>query len=478
MPLLQETGYVPTEKYAKCDELLNHARRLGHKFGLYSRTTFQTEVTRLEWDGSARKWLVYTDREDVFRASFVVSAAGPLHRPKLPNIPGLKRFSGHSFHTTRWDYQYTGGDHTGTLQKLSDKRVGIIGTGATAVQVIPHLGQWARELFVFQRTPSSVDVRNNRPTDPKWVQSLGPDWQKKRMDNFNMIVNGGHQDEDLVADGWTDIMRKLTPQSVGSNAEDAEKTQVRRQLLDFEKMESIRSRVDSIVEDAATAERLKPYYNQFCKRPCFHDQYLQSFNRSNVHLIDTDGHGVRELTEKGVIANGEEYELDCLIYATGFDIASELSERSGFEIHGEQGLTLADKWRNGASTLHGCTTRGFPNICFISIVQAAFTPNVIHATDEQAKHFAYMIKETKMRGAATFQPTEIAEKQWVSRILALGKFREAFNRECTPGYYNNEGKLDDAAARNATYGGGPLEFFDLIDRWRKNGDMEGMELKV
>lgn len=479
MPLLHETGYVPTEKYARCDELLRHAQMLGRRYDLYDKTRFQTEVTKLVWDDTRTQWIIHTDRGDSLRARFVVSASGPLHRPKIPGLKGIREFRGNSFHTTRWDYDYTGGDDRGNLHKLADKRVGIIGTGATSVQVVPRLGEWAKELFVFQRTPSSVDVRGNRPTDPDWVKTLGKGWQKKRMDNFNIIVNGGHQPVDLVADGWTDILRKLAPQRVDAKdgSIDLVEGAKRRQMYDFEKMEQIRARVDSIVQDPTTAEKLKPYYNQFCKRPCFHDEYLQTFNRPNVTLVDTDGKGVQSITEKGVVANGKEYELDCLIYATGFDLVGEWSHRNGYDIVGEDGQALSEKWHAGLSTFHGWTTRGFPNCCFISVAQAAFTPNVIHVTDEQAKHFAYVIGEARRRGVRTFQPTQAAEDGWVDTIVELAKLKDEFNRECTPGYYNNEGKPSMLAARNANYGAGPLEFFDLMARWRAKGDLAGLELR-
>lgn len=278
MPLLDETGYVPTEKYARAKELLKHAEMIGNRYGLYPKTLFQTEVNTLTWNEEASQWIVKTNRGDNIKAKFVIPAAGPLHRPKLPGTPGLETFKGHSFHSSRWDYDYTGGDPNGGLTKLANKRVAIIGTGATAVQIVPHLGEWAKHAYVFQRTPSSIDVRGNKFTDEEWVKTLGDRWQKKRMDNFNIIVNGGHQDEDLVSDGWTDILRQLIVRAEDGQTESPEALAAKRQLADFKKMEQIRKRVDSIVEDPATAESLKPYYNQFCKRPCFHDEYLDTFN--------------------------------------------------------------------------------------------------------------------------------------------------------------------------------------------------------
>jgi len=243
--------------------------------------------------------------------------------------------------------------------------VGIIGTGATAVQCVPHLGAGAKELFVFQRTPSSIDVRNNRPTDPEWAASLEPGWQQARMDNFNILVSGGFAEEDLVADGWTDIIRNLGMIARNKAAnQGVQDPAALVQLADFQKMEQIRARVDSVIQEPATAEALKPYYNQFCKRPCFHDEYLATFNRPNVTLVDTAGRGVEAITEKGVVAGGVEYELDCLIFATGFEVGTSYARRAGYEIEGRDGVTLTQKWAEGISTLHGLHSRGFPN-CFI-----------------------------------------------------------------------------------------------------------------
>ena len=267
MPLLDEMDYVPSQKYAGGQELLQHSQAIGKKYGLYERALFQTEVKGLVWQEEKARWDVKTDRGDVISSRFVIPAAGPLHRPKLPDLPGLDAFKGHTFHTSRWNYDYTGGDPSSPpeeLTGLSDKTVGVIGTGATAVQIVPHLGKWAKQLYVFQRTPSSIDVRGNHTTDPEWVKTLGEHWQKKRMDNFNIIVNGGQQDVDLVSDGWTDILRKLVARSSKHDAEaDPKILAQKRQFLDFEKMEQIRHRVDDLIQDPETAEGLKPWYNQF-----------------------------------------------------------------------------------------------------------------------------------------------------------------------------------------------------------------------
>ncbi|WP_293907347.1 NAD(P)/FAD-dependent oxidoreductase [Phenylobacterium sp.] len=478
LPLLEEVGYLPVEKYSRAPEILRHSRAIGEKFDLYKAALFQTEVTAMRWDEGAARWAVETNRGDALKARFVVMANGPLHRPKLPGIPGVEGFKGHSFHTSRWDYDYTGGDSNGGLEKLKDKRVAIIGTGATAVQCVPHLGEWAKELFVFQRTPSSIDVRNNRPTDPSWADSLEPGWQQARMDNFNTLVSGGFAKEDLVQDGWTDIIGNilLLARKKMEAGEIVENPAALMQLADFKKMEQVRARVDSVVQDPAKAEALKPWYNQFCKRPCFHDEYLDAFNRPNVHLIDTKGQGVERITEHGIVIDGKEYEVDCLIYATGFEVGTSFTRRSGYELYGRDGHSLTEKWANGASTLHGLLTRGFPNCFIVSNTQSGFTANFPHMINEQSKHIAYVLKHAVDRQVRTVEPTAEAEAAWVQTIIDLSLMREAFLKDCTPGYYNNEGKPEVIAKQNGSYGAGPVAFVKVLEHWRESGTLEGLEL--
>jgi len=478
LPLLEELGYIPKEKYTHAPEILKHSRAIGEHFDLYRNACFQTEVTEVRWDDDAQRWIISTNRADRMRARFVCMANGPLHRPKLPGIAGVETYRGHSFHTSRWDYDYTGGTSDGGLAGLAGKRIGIIGTGATAVQCVPHIGAAAGELFVFQRTPSSIDVRNNRDTDPAWAKSLEPGWQKRRMENFNNLVSGIPESEDLVGDGWTDIIGKLLVM-VRNNANadfSPEGLAQTMELADFEKMEQIRSRVDQIVHDNSTAEALKPYYRQFCKRPCFHDEYLQTFTRPNVTLVDTAGQGVDRITERGVVANGVEYELDCIIYATGFEVGTEYSRRAGYEIIGRDGITLTEKWADGASTFHGFHTRGFPNCFIISNLQSGFTVNFPHMLSEQATHLGYILSHAEKNGITRIETTKKAEDEWVQKIISLSQMNVKFLESCTPGYYNNEGKPSDRAIQNGSFGGGSVAFIQLLENWRADKSFAGLEL--
>ena len=476
LPLLEEIGYVPTEKYSKAPEILAHSRAIGEHFDLYRNACLQTEVTELRWDESDQRWIIATNRGDAMRARFVCMANGPLHRPKLPGIAGIESFRGHTFHTSRWDYAYTGGDSNGGLTGLRGKRVGIIGTGATAVQCVPHLGAEADQLFVFQRTPSSIDVRDNRPTDPAWAAELGPGWQKRRMENFNNLVSGVFEAEDMVNDGWTDIIGKLLIMMRRGAIEAGTDVQTAVELADFEKMEQIRSRVDTIVNDPNTAEALKPYYRQFCKRPCFHDEYLATFNRPNVTLVDTHGRGVERITETGVVVDGVEYEVDCLVYATGFEVGTEYTRRSGYELVGRDGVTLTERWADGAATLHGMHSRGFPNCFIFSNIQSGFTVNFPHMLDEQSRHLAYILGHAAEHGVQVIEADADAEQAWVDTIVEQAVNNQRFLEACTPGYYNNEGRPGDRSLRNGSYGGGAVAFIRQLEEWRAAGDLAGLEL--
>lgn len=476
LPLLEETGYIPTEKYAKAPEILAHSQRIARHFDLYRDACFQTEVTELKWDEQTARWIIHTNRGDAMRAHFVVMSNGPLNRPKLPGIKGIDSFEGHTFHTSRWDYEYTGGGPEGNLDKLVEKRVGVIGTGATAVQCVPHLGASAKELFVFQRTPSSVDVRDNRPTDPEWAKNLGPGWQRERMENFNTLTSGGVIEEDLVQDGWTEIIRNLISMA-NYRGKGLDRSEIARlmELADFQKMEQVRARAEEIVKDPEVAESLKPWYRQFCKRPCFHDEYLPTFNRHNVTLVDTEGKGVEQITPNGVIAGGREYQLDCIIFATGFEVGTDYTRRAGYDVIGREGIRLSEKWQDGMRTLHGLHTRGFPNLFIISNGQAGFTTNFPHSMDETARHIAFILDQCADGNITTIEPTQDAEDAWVEEIIRLSRINEGFQEACTPGYYNNEGKPDPRSAQNSSYGKGPNPFFRLMKEWREEGSMQGLE---
>ncbi len=481
LPMLEELDYIPKHKYSFAPEIMEHSKNIARHYNLYDNALLSTAVTAMTWDDAENHWVIETDKGDRMTARVVAMANGPLNRPKLPAIDGINDYKGHTFHTSRWDYDYTGGSNEGALDGLADKRVGIIGTGATAVQCVPHLGASAKELYVFQRTPSSVDVRNNHETPADFADDLESGWQYARMENFNKLVTGADQDFDLVNDGWTDIFRNLTgiaaktaSKSLGRRLTKAERGEL-MEMADYRKMETIRRRAQEIVDDPEVAEALKPYYRQFCKRPCFHDEYLPTFNRPNVHLIDTEGKGIDQFTETGLIANGEHIELDCIIFATGFEVGTTYTRRSGYDIVGRGGQKLSDKWKDGLRTLHGLQTADFPNAFFMGFTQGAVTVNVPQTLNEQAVHVTYMLDKVREQGGSTIEITPDAEQGWVDEMESKARFGAKFRAQCTPGYYNNEGsdEKNPNGFFNASYGAGPVRFFEILDAWREADDLDG-----
>jgi cyclohexanone monooxygenase len=469
---------MPQEKYSYVTEIFRHSQRIGEHYGLYDKTCFQTRVRSIDWDEELQRWHVTTNRDDDMKARFVVMALGTTTRAKLPGLPGIDDFEGHSFHTNRWDYAYTGGDTTGGMTGLADKRVAIIGTGATAIQCVPRVARDAGHLYVFQRTPSSVDWRGNKPTDPEWWESLGPGWQRERRENFGAMAAGHPVEVDLIDDGWTHIFKHVVSSPKGP---DRPKTKEERnrvvELADFRQMNRLRQRVEETVGDAATAESLKPYYRQMCKRPTFNDEFLDCFNRDNVTLVDvSESRGVERITPTGVVANGVEYEVDCIIYATGFEISSDFRRRLGIEINGRDGRSLFDHWADGLKTLHGFTTRGFPNWFYIGVSQNAFSVNMTSMFDDQARHIAYLIAETRRRGATTIEPTEDGVDGWLEVINGFRVGGVSFLESCTPGYYNNEGHTKAGSGFFGAYTPGTNAFNQLLEEWRGRGELAGMEL--
>ncbi|MDI6099418.1 NAD(P)/FAD-dependent oxidoreductase [Actinoplanes sp. NEAU-A12] len=461
MPLLEEVGYVPRWRYAPGEEIRRHAVAVATTFDLYRGALFHTRVTDLTWDDDTCEWTVRTDRGDETRSRYVVLSSGLLTQAKLPGIPGIEEFRGHTFHTSRWDYGYTGGDQTGGLHGLADKRVAVIGTGATAIQAVPHLGRDARRLYVFQRTPSSVDVRDNRPTDPAWAAALRPGWQRERMDNFLTVVTGGHAERDLIDDAWTGTAR-LQRAFLGGVRD--ELTDDELELADFAKMNQIRARVDRVVDDPATAELLKPWYRYMCKRPTFSDEYLQTFNRPNVTLVDTADHGgVTRMTPAGVVVGDTEYPVDCVIFATGFEVGISGVLSGSLQVYGRGGRHLFAHWADGFRTLHGFYSHGFPNFFNLGPVHNANAVNFVHILQEQANHIGAVVAEANKRGARRIEPTLEAEDAWSATIDRTAKNSFRFQADCTPGYYNNEGNPMRAGL---SFGPGPIAFHDLLRAWR------------
>jgi len=472
LPLLEETGYMPTEKYASAAEIFGYCQLLGEHFDLYPHALFQTEIETAAWDDNEGRWQIVTSRGDRLSSRFFVTAGGILHKAKLPGIPGIQDFEGHMFHTARWDYSITGGSPTDPMDKLGELRVGIIGTGATAVQLVPQLARAAKEVYVFQRTPSAVGVRNNGPTDEGWFRSLEPGWQEARLQNFTKAVTGQHPEPNLVDDGWTEFMWHDTQQQP---ADEAEMLELER--LDLQTMEALRARVDREVHDPETAEKLKPWYGKHCKRLCFHDDYLPAFNEAHVHLVDTDGRGVDRVTATGVVFDGVEYPVDLLIFASGFEVTTALEHRLGFDPTGRDGVTLGERWADGAHTLHGVLSAAFPNLLIIGTIQAGFGVNFVHFLSESARHVAWIVATAEEEGIHSIEATVEAEEEWLFVLYGVAMGLRAYSSTCTPGYYNSEGTPGPGGARNLVYPGSLMHYVGYLERWRSAGDMPGARVE-
>jgi cyclohexanone monooxygenase len=469
MPLIEEVGTLPTEKYATGAEIFAHAQAIGRHFGLYDHALFQTKVETIDWDEQRARWMARTDRGDTIEARFACVAQGPLANVKLPGIPGIRSFKGRMFHSARWDYAWTGGSAAGGFDRLRDKRVGIIGTGATAIQIAPRLAEDAAELFIFQRTPSAIDLRRNRPTDPAWFAAQDRGWQRRRMENFLAVVSGHKVEEHMVGDHWGDLWLRFGA-LMAERFRPGEVTPGElMQIADYEKMEQIRARVSREVEDPAIAERLKPWYNFLCKRPLYSDEFLPMFNRPNVTLVDTDGRGVERITERGAVANGAEYPLDFIVFATGFDVGAPPHKVGDYRVTGRGGLTLEDKWRGPFRSLHGTQLHGFPNFHIVGgTVQGTTAFNFTHTLLMQAEHAASIIEHCRTAGLRTMEVTPEAEARWSEVMDRKHVDHQHFYEECTPGFLNNEGQFADRPTYvGATYGGGPLEYEQVIAEWRR-----------
>lgn len=506
LPLLEETGFVPSYKYSPGYEIRKNAEKIAEIDNL--KALFSTKVDSLEWDEEKGEWIVKMTRNFgprhgshglTVRAQFVLTAGGIFPDPKVPNVPGydLLRSQKHIFHTSRWDWDYTGGsERNPAMENLKDKVVAIIGTGATAVQAVPAVAKWAKRLYVFQRTPSHCGARRQRETDPKtWSEvAYKKGWQVERQDNFNSFLTNDPEPINLVNDGWTD-----TPGSSGTlgnprlvTASELDEHFNRMIKLDLPQAEKVRARVDEVVKDPATAEKLKAWYPNWCKRPTFHDDYLEAFNKPNVVLVDTDGKGVERYTKDGLTANGTDYEIDVLILGTGFQAqmsALAPTSRMHAKTIGRDGRELQEKWASANyGTLIGVATNQFPNLFFNAISGFGVSFNLTSTNDVNARLVANIISQASRRARdpnkLIIEATKVGEDEYIEevkkRALALSVMAT-----CTPGYFSDEGSASRShstegssdSAKYAPWGGGARDFSRMVEAYKAKGDLKGFSIR-
>jgi cation diffusion facilitator CzcD-associated flavoprotein CzcO len=480
LPMLEELDYIPTRRYAFGEEIREHLQRVADRFELVPDALFHTGVTQTTWDDAAGRWTVRTDRGDELSCRYYVLAVGILNLMKLPAIPGMDDFDGRAFHTARWDYGFTGGGPGEPLSDLGDKVVALIGTGASGLQALPPLAESAKHVYVFQRTPSAIGVRGNRPTEPDFTKGFEPGWQKARMDNFQSVMLGRPVDADLTDDGWTHHYAAVQnpPRVKGASIEEFMRT---AEELDFGIMEEHRQRIDELVADPQVAAALKPYYRYLCKRPCFHDEYFGAFNRPNVTLVDCPA-GIERITEQGPVVGGRQYEVDCMIYGTGFEAeVTPLQRRVGHDIVGRGGTSLAEKWADGAASLFGMMSRGFPNMFVMPAPgqQSVVTVNYTQLAVFGAEFVAGVVTLLEKQGGAVFDVSAEAEADWIRQIVDTFVDPSAVMSACTPSRLNNEGDPGAVRARDTNWGRGFGDFFgyrDLLEGWLASGELSGLEL--
>lgn len=500
MPLLEETGHVPSRKYVSGEELRQHADAIARQWQLDKRTLFNTTMKSLTWDDKTLTWTglgttTTFDQEAtrplVLSSEFVIVATGSLSKPKIPELAGIDDFQGHIFHTARWNYSVTGGSPQAPhLERLKDKRVGIIGTGATAVQVIPELAKWSKEVYVFQRTPSEVGIEPNPATDRDWweehIQKQGHGWQRRRAENFNSFLSNPTpktDENDLVTDGWTRFRSYAATIGGESNVDPNFLTLIRE--LDKSRQDALRQSIRDTVRKDSIAEALLPVHPGWCKRPCFHDTYFQVYNSPHVQLVATRGQGVTRLTRGGVLHGDTEIELDLIVLATGYDSSNLCpSFRANLEVIGQDGRSMEQKWSNGVATLHGVLTRGFPNFFFPGLSQAGVTANQVYMFEQAATHVSYIIQSALGRanksGRIAVQPTHEGEEDWATRTV-LSSHAFAAAGQCGRESYtlsSSHGRSETVKkqlARKSPWGAGMAQYVKILEQWRATGDLEGLE---
>ena len=479
LPMLEELDYVPSRRYAFGEEIRQHLQAVADRFDLVADALFHTGATRAVWNDDTGRWTVHTDRGDELSCRYYVLAVGILNLMKLPVIPGMDDYAGRAFHTARWDYGFTGGAPGEPLTNLGDKAVALIGTGASGLQALPPLAAGAEHVYVFQRTPSAIGVRGNRPTDAAFAKTLTPGWQKARMDNFQSIMLGRPVEADLTDDGWTHHYAAVQNPPRIKGASIAEFMR-RAEELDFGIMEQHRQRIDQLVTDPAVAAALKPYYRYLCKRPCFHDEYFDAFNRPNVTLIDCPT-GIERITEQGPVVDGRQYDVDCIVYGTGFEAElTPLQRRVGHDIVGRDGVTLAEKWADGAASLFGMMSRGFPNMFVMPAPgqQSVVTVNYTQIAVLGAEFVGGTVALLEKQGVTVFDVSAAAEAEWIQQIVDTYVDPSAVMSACTPSRINNEGDPGGIKPRDTNYGRGFGDYFayrDLLEGWLASGDFAGLE---
>jgi cation diffusion facilitator CzcD-associated flavoprotein CzcO len=411
-----EQEWTWSEEFAAQPELLAYFNFVADRLDLRKHYQFNTRIVRAVWDEARKLWSVTTDRGETVEATYCVMATGPLSVPRDPEIPGIERYTGELLRAGRWPHHPV---------SYEGKRVGVIGTGSTGIQIVQEVGRQAHELFVFQRTPSFTMPMRNQKLDPDFVAEVKRNYTGIREAARNS-PNGG------VRPWTTRAFFSVTPSSRRDLLEDAWKSGGLAMLGTFTDLLSneeanghvadfVRSKIDEVVADPDTAEKLKPRdYPIFARRPCLDTGYYETYNQPNVHLIDCVTDPIVEITERGVRTQSGETALDMLILATGYDGLT--GALTAFDVVGRNGQTVNEKWRGGARSYLGLMMEGFPNLFMTTGPNGpAALANIVRISENDVDWIAHTITDMADRGLATIEPTKQAEDDWMALVFRLAQ---------------------------------------------------------
>jgi cyclohexanone monooxygenase len=401
-----------TERFAAQPEILKYANHVADRFNLRPDIQFNTRVASTVFNEDTDRWTVTTDDGTRYSAQYVIMATGSLSNARTPDFKGLASFRGKTYHTGHWPHE--GVDFTGL-------RVGIVGTGSSAIQSIPVIAEQAKHLTVFQRTPNySIPARNH---------DLTPDYQKSWKDNYPELRRQAREESRNGVVGRIPLKGALedTPEEQQKVYDEEWKQGGLHFMASYNNLaldkaandtaaEYVRQKIGEIVKDQKVAKVLQPTtYPIGTKRICLDTDYFETFNRDNVTLVDIREAPIEEITSKGLITGGKEYEFDAIVFATGFDAMT--GSFAKVDIRGRSGLTLKEKWAEGPKTYLGLMVTGFPNLFFITGPGSpSVLSNMIVSIEQHVDWIADCLGHLRKKGISAMEATPAAEDHWVAHV--------------------------------------------------------------